>query len=264
MCGDGHAVGEAILGQTDLGEKMRIVRRIFAAVIVVMILSLIYVIPVFAAAYVTGFSAIPTDTTMSLKWVKATGGYQYTLIRQSTTDYPVSPTGGDGTTVYPDGVSTGAISVIVKGLVAGTTYYYTAWGYDGATYTADGTAAHVLMTTTAGAGTSDVLPTPPYTAPAEPSSTGWFTGLQPFSGFVAGFEEAWGMKSTMMPFTLGIIILLATGIGIYITTKSPLIAIVGDFTVDFGLIAMGLLSPYTLAVVLAFGLGVWGLENIWI
>ena len=68
----------------------------------------------------------------------------------------------------------------------------------------------------------------------------------------------------MMPFTLGIIILLATGIGIYITTKSPLIAIVGDFTVDFGLIAMGLLSPYNLAVVLAFGLGVWGLENIWI
>ena len=111
-------MGEAILGQAYLGEKMRIVRRIFAAVIVVMILSLIYVIPVFAAAYITGFSAIPTDTTMSLKWVKATGGYQYTLIRQSTTDYPVSPTGGDGTTVYPDGVSTGAISVIVKGLVA--------------------------------------------------------------------------------------------------------------------------------------------------
>ena len=263
MRGNGYVMGTPILGQAYLGEKMRLVRRIFAAVIVVMILSLIYVIPVFAAAYVTSFSAIPTDTTMSLKWVKATG-YNYTLIRQSTTAYPASPIGGDGITVYPSGSSTSAISFIVTGLTAGTTYYYTAWGYDGATYTADGTAAHVLMTTTAGAGTSDVLPTPPYTAPAEPSSTGWFTGLQPFSGFVAGFEEAWGMKSTMMPFTLGIIILLATGIGIYITTKSPLIAIVGDFTVDFGLIAMGLLSPYTLAVVLAFGLGVWGLENIWI
>jgi hypothetical protein len=237
--------------------------RIFAAVIVAIILSLVIVIPVFAVAGVTSFSAIPADTTMSLKWVKATG-YNYTLIRQSTTAYPVSPTGGDGTTVYPSGSSTSAISFIVTGLTAGTTYYYTAWGYNGATYTADGSAAHAMMTTTAGAGTSDVLPTPPYDVPTEPVSTGWFDGLQPFSGFVLGFEQAWGMKTTMMPFTLGIIILLITGVGLYITTKSPLIAIVGDFTVDFGLIAMGLLSPYTLAVVLAFGLGVWGLENIWI
>ena len=118
---------------------MRLARRIFAAVIVAIMLTLISVIPVFAVADVTQFSAIPTDTTMSLKWVKATGGYQYTLIRQSMTAYPTSPTGGDGTTVYPSGSSTSAISFIVTGLTAGTTYYYTAWGYNGATYTADGT-----------------------------------------------------------------------------------------------------------------------------
>ena len=100
--------------------------------------------------------------------------------------------------------------------------------------------------------------------PQAPSSKGWFAGLQPFSGFVQGFENAWGMATDTMPFTIGVLILLVVGILIYLKTKSPFVAIVADFAVDLGLVALGLLSPYTIGVVLAFGLGIWALENIWI
>jgi hypothetical protein len=246
---------------------MKRLYKILLAITMVGILTLAIATPVLATTDITELKAIPTDTTMSLTWVKATG-YLYTVIQCSTTAYPVTPL--DGTRIY----SGGGISYIQEAvdpsatplvpLTAGTTYYYTAWGYDGVNYTPDGSADKILMTTTAGAGTSDILTTPPYVTPTEPSSGGWFTGLQPFSGFVQGFEQSWGMKTDTMPFTIGILILLVAGVGIYLKTKSPFVAIVADFVIDLGLIGLGLLSTYTIGVVLAFGLGVWALENIWI
>jgi len=208
--------------------------------------------------FVTNLKAIPFPTTMSLSWVRAVG-YSQTVIRYSTTTYPA--TIADGTLVY----SGTGINYIQTGLTAGTTYYYTAWGYNGATYTSDASAAKVLMTTIVGTvPASTTIPTPSQPTPSAPSSTNWFAGLQPFSGFIKGFETSWGMNTDTMPFTIGIIILLVVGVGLYLKTKSPLIAIVADFVVDFGLIAMGLLSTWTVGVVIAFGLGVWALENIWI
>jgi hypothetical protein len=238
--------------------------------VIAVILSLITVIPVMATSYpyITNFKATYSDDSsseISLNWSRAVG-YDQTFIRQSATGYPTSPTGGDGITVYPVGTSVHAISIIVKGLTPGTTYYYTAWGYDSATstYSADGTAPNAMLTTTAGAGAADILPTPVISTPVAPSSGGWLAGLQPFSGFVQGFENAWGMATNTMPFTIGVLILLVVGVGVYLKTKSPFIAIVADFAVDLGLVALGLLSPYTIGVVLAFGLGIWALENIWI
>jgi hypothetical protein len=245
---------------------MKRVRKILVVMAIIGVLSLV-ANPVLATgyAYITEFRAIPTDTTMSLIWVRA-NGYTYTVIQCSTTGFPA--TTADGTRIY-SGVGNSYIQKDVDPnatplvpLTAGTTYYYSAWGYDGANYSTN--VANAMMTTTASAGTSDVLPTPIQPTPTEPSSSGWFSGLQPFSGFMQGFEQSWGMATDTIPFTFGILILLVVGIGIYLKTKSPFIAIVADFAVDFGLIGLGLLSGYTVAVVLAFGLGVWALENIWI
>ena len=261
-------MGTAILGEADLvWRDMKRISKILTAIAIVSILSLIITTPVLATTDITELKAIPTDTTMSLIWVRATG-YNYTVIQSSTTGFPATPL--DGTRIYSgagnsyiqEAVDPSATPLVP--LSAGTTYYYTAWGYDGVNYTPDGSADQALMTTTAGTGTSDILTTPPYVTPTEPSSTGWFTGLQPFSGFVQGFEQSWGMKTDTMPFTVGILILLVAGVGIYLKTKSPFVAIVADFVIDFGLIGLGLLSAYTVGVVLAFGLGVWALENIWI
>jgi hypothetical protein len=257
-------MGTSVLGEANIGENLKRIRKILAVMVIVSILSLV-ASPVLAVSDVTGLKVIPTDTTMSLLWVK---GSTYTVIRYSTTSYPATPAAG--TNVFAVAYIAGNSyvqtedSVTHLPLVAGTTYYYTAWAYDGANYSPDVSAAHAIMTTTASAGTSDVLTTPPYVTPTAPSSSGWFTGLQPFSGFVQGFEQSWGMATDTMPFTIGILILLVAGIGVYLKTKSAFVAIVADFAVDLGLIGLGLLSPYTIGVVLAFGLGVWALENIWI
>jgi hypothetical protein len=206
---------------------------------------------------ITNFKALPTDTTMSLKWTQA-AGYTSTVIQYSTSSQPATPS--DGTNIYN---GTGN-NYKQTGLTPGTNYYYSAWGYDGSNYSPITSDGEIMMTTKAGGSTGDVLPTPPAVIPDAPSSKGWFAGLQPFSGFVQGFENAWGMATDTMPFTIGVLILLVVGVGIYLKTKSPFVAIVADFAIDLGLVAMGLLSPYTIGVVLAFGLGIWALENIWI
>ena len=237
---------------------MKAYRKLLLVVTSVIVLSLITVTAVFASTDISSLTAIPTSTTITLRWQQATG-FSNTVIRYSTTTYPNTPS--DGVLVYS---GTGTY-YIQTGLVGGTAYYYTAWGYDGgSSYTPDVSADKILMNTLAGIPTTDILTTPVQPPNKEPSSAGWFDGLQPFSGFVQGFEISWGMKTDTMPFTIGIIILLVVGFGLYIKTKSPLVAIAGDFVVDFGLVAMGILAPWSVGVVIAFGLGVWALENIWI
>lgn len=269
-------MGTSILGQTHIKmmNMMSIVRIKIASLIAIIGILIFSLLPQIALARgisgsvpiiiggnptissnVTNLQAIPADTSIKLSWSIATGSSS-TIIRYSTTTYPATPTGG--TSAY----SGNGVRYVLTGLATGTTYYFAAWGFDGTNYSSSPDTA--LITTTAGAAAGDVLPTPPYTTPTAPSSTGWFAGLQPFSGFVQGFENAWGMETNTMPFTLGILILLVAGIGIYLKTKSPFVAIVADFAIDFGLIALGLLSPYTIGVVIAFGVGIWALENIWI
>jgi hypothetical protein len=239
---------------------MKRLHKIVAVFGVTIILSLL-ASPVFAGvAYITEFKAIPTDTTMSLTWVKAVG-YTQTVIRSSATGYPSTPS--DGTSVY----TLYGVSYKQTGLIAGTTYYYTAWGYNGSSYSSDGTAAHVLMTTTASGGVNETLPTPAMDfAPTSPPTTTltWFNTMQPFTGFLKSFEDSWGMATNTVPFTIGILILLFVGVGLYIRLKSPFVAICAVLVVDLGLIGLHLLPTYTVGVVLAFGVGVWALENIWI
>jgi hypothetical protein len=235
--------------------------KIISAVVLSVILSVMIASAVLAGTGdINNFKAIPTDTTMSLKWSKSTAsGYTSTWIEVSTVSQPLVPS--DGTNIYS---GTGS-SYQQTGLTAGVTYYYTAWGYDGFGYTPNASAATILMTTLAGVvNTSTDIPVPNQPSPTAPSSANWFTTFQPFSGIVQNFEQSWGMATDTMQFSMGILILLFVGIFLYIKTKSSFIAIAGDFVVDFGLIALGLLSPFTAGVVIAFGLGIWGLENIWI
>ena len=250
-------MGETVLGQADLKENMKL--KIISAVVLSIILSVMITSVVFAGVGdINNLIAVPGSTTMSLKWSKDTG-YSYTWIEVSTTVQPSVPS--DGTNIY----SGTGISYKQIGLTAGTTYYYTAWGFDGILYSSNATADKILMTTLAGVvNTSTNIPVPNQPSPTAPSSSNWFTNLQPISGIVQNFENSWGMATDTMQFSMGILILLFVGIFLYIRTKSSFIAIAGDFVVDFGLIAMRLLSPFTVAVVIAFGLGIWGLENIWI
>jgi hypothetical protein len=206
--------------------------------------------------FIQYLACIPYSTSISLTWHKANNSTK-TLINYSTSTYPVSPS-SDTQAYFGSG-----LSYKLTGLTAGTTYYFSAWGYDGTNYSS--VAYNAVMTTLAGdLNSSDSLPVPVQPTPVAPSSSSWFNNLQPFSGIIQNFEKSWGMATDTMQFTTGIIILLLTGIFLYIKTKSSFIAIGADFVVDFALIAMHLLSPYTVGVCIAFGLGIWGLENIWI
>jgi hypothetical protein len=236
---------------------MRILKKIVISLPLALVAVLLITVTVFAAPVdVTHLTVVPTDTTLSLTWTKPAGATN-TIIQYKTASYPANP--ADGTNGY-NGTSN---SCIISGLTAGTTYFIAAWGFDGVNYSPD--SAEMIMTTTAGTTSGDVLPTPTVNMnPPAPSSSGWFAGLQPFSGFVQNFEISWGMNTDMMQFTIGIIILLLVGIVLYIKFKSPFIAIAADLIVDIGLIIFNLLPPYSVGYVIAFGLGVWALENIWI
>jgi len=203
-----------------------------------------------------GVAGANTDTSMTLTWQLASNA-TYTVIQEKTGGYPVSPT--DGTTVY---VGTNVVFV-QTGLVAGTTYYYSAWGYNGSSYS--GTPAHFMMTTAASNGSTSVMPNPSDNMnPPAPSSGSWFTNMQPFSGFIQGFEDSWGMQTDMMQYTIGILILLLVGFFLYIKTKSPLMPFLAGIVVDVGLIMLKLMPTYSIGIIIAFALGVWALENIWI
>jgi len=99
----------------------------------------------------TGFKAFPVDVSVDLTWTKGAGSSNTTIFF-STYDYP--ETVADGTLIY-DGVLNTYTHIL---LTPGTTYYYTAWGLSGATYsTANVTVMATTMATTPG---RDQLPIP--------------------------------------------------------------------------------------------------------
>ena len=73
---------------------------------------------------VTGFTATPGDTQVSLSWTNPGGDFTGTKILFKTTGYPTGPT--DGTSIY-DAAGT---STTHTGLTNGVTYYYKAFAHD--------------------------------------------------------------------------------------------------------------------------------------
>jgi hypothetical protein len=220
------------------------------------LIGMLFSLPVLAAVGdITIFTGKPTDTTVVLSWTKITTANSV-LIRYSTTTYPTTTGGVDGTTIY---LSTGN-KFTHTGLTAGTNYYYSIWEFDGTIYSTN--ECNLLKTTTAAITTGLVLPTPTMNMnPSAPSSTGWFNSLQPFSGFVRDFAASWGIPGVNIGVILGVFLMLIVGIGLYIKTKSPLIAVGADLAVNGLLIILTLMPIYSIAITLAFGLGIWALES---
>ena len=109
--------------------KKKIINIIKISAITI-ILLLFIVAPVFAApGIVVFYNPQPSNTSIILTWAPAPASTS-TLIRYSTDTYPLTVADGDlayNGTGFQDTVS---------GLVSGTTYYFSAWGFDGANYSA--------------------------------------------------------------------------------------------------------------------------------
>lgn len=220
------------------------------------LIGMLFSLPVLAAVGdITIFTGKETPTTVALSWTKITTA-DAVLIRFSTTAYPTTTGGADGTTIY---LSTGN-TFTHTGLTPGTNYYYSIWEFDGTLYSNN--EKRLLVTTPAGTTTGLVLPTPTMNMnPSAPSSTGWFDSLQPFSGFVRDFAATWGVPGVNMGVILGAFLMLAVGLILYWKTKSPLVAVGADLAVNGLLIILTLLPVYSIGITLAFGIGIWALGD---
>lgn len=196
------------------------VKRLSASVSLVVIGLLLFTIVALAIPEsVTNLVGTATDTTISLTWTPAVSS-NTTVIRHSTTTYPA--TIADGTSSYN---GTGSY-VGLAGLTAGTTYYFSAWGYDGSDYSA--TALEYQITTLSS--TSDNT-TIPFDVPAlsaevtqDPDASGW--SISPIDDIIDYFSDpssahgGLGMpvNNTIM-FMAGIAVTFA-GIGSYVKWRS--------------------------------------------
>ena len=207
----------------------------------------------------SGFVGIPTDTTISLRWIIGAGNTS-TVIRYSTTGYPA--TRSDGTSVSGSAIT--GNNYMLTGLTAGTTYYFSAWGYNGSTYSP--TAVTLVMNTAsvnnAVTATGDAFPIP--TFPTQwnqvPSSTG-LSRFEPFYSLINSFAADWQMPQDNG--WLGFILfgIAFISILVYIKVKEIFVALfVSEFLMIIGIFTLGV-PAWMAAIPLVIGMGVWGIEH---
>lgn len=153
---------------------------------------------------VTNFIGTATDTKISLVWDASSANA--TLIRHSTTTYPA--TTADGTVSY-NGT---ANFVTVSGLTPGTSYYFSAWNYDGAYST---TAANLVVNTLPSIADNTTIPFDKPTLPAEvsqdPDISGW--SIHPIDDILDYFADPTVAHSGLgMP--VSNVVMFMAGIGV--------------------------------------------------
>jgi hypothetical protein len=242
--------------------------RILKATVLALLMLFIFGWTVLAVpSNITVFTAKPDSTSVVLKWTTVAGSTK-TMVRYKTTAFPTSATGADGSIqVYFASSNTYVQTDLTPSspsgaLVSGTNYYYSAWAYDGANYSA--LPCNLLITTLASLSASDSLPVPTMTTGffnQLPDSKTWYDNLQPFTGFISNFASSWGMPKDNMNYAFGLGILLLIGVISYVKLKSPALSIGIDLIVCVILISMHMLPAYSVGVVIALGLGVWAMES---
>ncbi len=214
-----------------------------------------------APASVTNFvSTSITSTSISLSWIPASGSTS-TVIRYSTVTYPTTPAGG--TAAYSGSLNYATVS----GLTAGTTYYFSAWGYDGANYSATSTplALSTLSTTSGDTTIPFANPAMPASVYQDPSITGW--SWHPLDDIVEYFSDnatahgGLGMTSNnVMMFIIGVAV---TGIGLLTYIKwHTFFASWFIVLVLSGLFSMMHIMQWMVFIfLLIVGAGVWAIEK---
>jgi hypothetical protein len=231
-------------------------RKISIAFILAVLALLITATAVYAIpGDITKFTANPSNTSMILTWVRGTASTS-TVIRYRTDTYPANP--ADGTSAY----SGTAAQTNLTGLTAGTVYYFAAWGYDGANYSAS--VANLVMSTKAVGDLTggDDFPVPTLPAPITqtPIATG-ASNFEPFYTMVNLFAADWEMPANNM--WLGFILMGVVGAGIvtYIKIREILVAFgVMEFLLVIGVVFINV-PGWILIIPLVLGLGVWAIER---
>ena len=201
-------------------------------------------------------TAFPSSTTISLTWTKGSGS-TYSLLRYSPAEYPATTT--SGSMGY---LGTGN-SVRITGLTPGTTYYWSAWGMSGGTYSDNYTTT--LCTTLAydDAAGSDV----DIEVPAENSlwmqtpDTSKLDNVPLFNAAVNLWNENYGIPDTSIWYFIWFMVGIGSGILIYTRSSQNLVATFGAELIWFGIgSVMGLIWMWIVFVfiIIASGFIVFG------
>ena len=242
-------------------------KKIFRVVIIIgifILMALICTTPVFAApSDIANISITCTDTTISLWWSIAAGSTS-TVIRYSTITYPATPAGG--TAVYSGSDS----SYTLSGLIAGTTYYFSAWGYDGATYSTNKITTVITTYPVAlpSGGTTVVPPKVPIpTIPSNATQSANASGLslQPITNILTYLNDTnyggLGMPINNLWETIAIFGMVTVSGAIYIKQRNFFIAYFVLFLLTCFAVALKLVQGYLVPIEIAVGVGVWAIER---
>jgi hypothetical protein len=214
------------------------------------------------AGSVVFYNPNPTDTTIILSWIPVSGATNY-VIRYSTDTYPATYTANKS--AY-NGAGT---QCTVKELTAGTTYFFSAWAYDGDYSSIPGrtqiTTLAVALPT--GGQPEDVpvipIPTVPASANQAPSTGGFH--LEPFTSIISYFTDnttgGLGMPENYAWETLAILGIVGGGLFSYIKMKNFFIAYFVVFILTCIFVGLHLVQGYLAAAEIVVGAGVWALER---
>lgn len=233
-------------------------KKFIVSMWIVALATLLFALPVLAAVGdVSDLLCYPQAVSVHLTWNRASGSTT-TVIRYRTDTFPAS---------YSDGIlsynGTG-FETDVSGLTAGQTYYFAAWGFDGASYST--TVCYKSTTTlyTIGLSTNQTIPSPLVPATINnPPSIGGFN-FEPFTGLISNFVNASGGLGMPIEntwewlFLIGITFL---SIVVYIQTKEFLIAFVILILLTGGGWYLGLTQGLLLVFEIPVALGFWGIEH---
>jgi len=240
------------------------VRRLLISLNLAIVGVLCFTLAVLAApGLVTDFTGITTDnTTINLLWTPADDSTT-TVIRYSDVNYPTSP--AFGTSAY----SGAGFYTTVSDLTAGTTYYFSAWGYDGGDYSA--TALSLAVTTLPAVTENTTMPFASPVLPADtwqdPDSSGW--SIHPIDDILEYFADpttppahgGLGIETdNLIMFITGVIV---TGLGLvsYVKWRSFfsswfIVLILSGFCCT-----IEVMQWIVVIFLLLVGAGVWAIEN---
>lgn len=209
---------------------------------------------------VTDFYGIAYSSSISLAWTPASGSTS-TVIRYSTVDYPTTP--ASGTSAYNGSSS----YTTVISLSPGVTYYFAAWGYDGADYSAS--SATLVISTNPATSENTTIPYPKPSMPAssyqDPDTSGWdISPIDEIFAWVADPTNSHGglgmPTNNYVMFIAGISV---TGIGLFTYVKwrsffsSWFIVVI----LSALLCAVSVMQWIVVGILLLVGAGVWAIEN---
>lgn len=201
-----------------------------------------------AIADIQGISAYSKATSIILNWNIGDGASQ-TMIRASTSTYPSSTS--DGTLVYLGNES----SYQYTGLTVGTTYYFSAWGESGGSYSSN--AVTTIATTDAYELSDEVIVVDLSDIDSwtqEPDGSG-LTKLEPFYTMVTGLSDSIGMPVNNVWLMTGTLFSFIVALGVWVVTKTPLAALVTAIACMLLCVVVGIMPSWIIILIAIISVG---------